>query len=209
MSVVEDAVADRVGRRGVGEVVVPLRGRHLARDDHRAGAVAVLEDLEEIAPLLVARRREAPIVQDEHVRAGETAEELRVRAIGVGERELVIEARGAPVDDAEALATRLLGESARDVRLAGPGHPGDGDVLVLLDPAAGGELPDDRLLQLSARRVVDVLDARAAELQLRRAEQAGEALGRALAPLGFDERPDRLVDSEWLQRENKRLARLL
>ena len=38
MGVVQDAVADGVGERGVGEVVVPLGRRQLARDDRRAVA---------------------------------------------------------------------------------------------------------------------------------------------------------------------------
>jgi hypothetical protein len=43
-------------------VVVPLRGRDLARDDGRARGVPVFDDLEEVAALLALRRREAPVV---------------------------------------------------------------------------------------------------------------------------------------------------
>jgi hypothetical protein len=49
--VVEETIADRVGQGGVGEIVVPLGGRELARDDGGAGPGAVLEDLEEVAAL--------------------------------------------------------------------------------------------------------------------------------------------------------------
>ena len=53
MGIVEDAIADRVGQGGVGEVVVPLGRRQLAGDDRRAIAVAVLEDLEQVATLRI------------------------------------------------------------------------------------------------------------------------------------------------------------
>jgi hypothetical protein len=53
VGVVEDAVADRVGQGGVGEVVVPLARWQLAGDDGRAVTVAVLEDLQQVPALLV------------------------------------------------------------------------------------------------------------------------------------------------------------
>jgi hypothetical protein len=71
MGVVEDAVADGVGQGGGGEVVVPLGRRQLARDDSRAVAIAILEDLEQVPSLLVGDGREAPVVDQEDVDAGE------------------------------------------------------------------------------------------------------------------------------------------
>jgi hypothetical protein len=69
------------------DVVVPLGGRQLARDDGRAAAVAVLEDLEEIASFLILHGSQAPVIEDEHVHAGELAEEAAVGAIGAREAE--------------------------------------------------------------------------------------------------------------------------
>jgi hypothetical protein len=43
---------------------MPLGRRQLARDDGRAVAVAVLEDLEQVAALLVGDRRQAPVVEE-------------------------------------------------------------------------------------------------------------------------------------------------
>ena len=50
----EEAVADGVGQGRLAQVIVPLAGRQLARDDRRAAAVAVFENLEEIAPRTIA-----------------------------------------------------------------------------------------------------------------------------------------------------------
>ena len=63
MRVVQEAVADRVGQGGLSKVVVPLRRRELAGEDRGAGAVAVLEDLEEVPALLVLDGSQAEIVE--------------------------------------------------------------------------------------------------------------------------------------------------
>ena len=49
--VVDDPVEDGVGQRGVADDLVPVVDRHLAGDDQRAGAVAILDDLQQIALL--------------------------------------------------------------------------------------------------------------------------------------------------------------
>jgi len=61
MGVVQEAIADRVGQGGLAEIVVPVGGRQLARDDRGAAAVAILEDLEQVAALLILDGGEAPI----------------------------------------------------------------------------------------------------------------------------------------------------
>ena len=110
----EDAVADGVGQGGVGEVVVPLGGRELAGDDGRAGAVAILEDLEQVAALRVLDGGEAPVVDDEDVEAGELAEEADAGAVGAGQGELMEEAGGTAVAGAIALAAGLMGQGTPD-----------------------------------------------------------------------------------------------
>ena len=100
-------------RVGVAEVVVPLGRRELAGDDGGAGAVAVLQDLEQVAALLVRDRREAPVVDDQDVDAGELAEQADVGAVGAGQGELVEEPRRAAVEGAEALAAGLLRRGRR------------------------------------------------------------------------------------------------
>ena len=84
-----------------------------------------------------------------------------VGAVGASERELVKQARGAPVHRAVAVAARLLGEGARDVRLAGATHAGEHHVLMLGNPAAAGELSEDGTVELALGVVINVLDARA------------------------------------------------
>src|SRR5262245_35505326 len=56
MRVVQDVVGDGVGRGCHSEIVGPLSRRRPGRDDGRAIAVTVLEDLEDIGALLVRER---------------------------------------------------------------------------------------------------------------------------------------------------------
>jgi hypothetical protein len=73
VGVVQDAVADGIGQGSIGEVLMPQGRRELAGDDGRAGPVAVLEDLEQVAALLILGGGEAPVVDDQDVEAGELA----------------------------------------------------------------------------------------------------------------------------------------
>jgi hypothetical protein len=84
VGVVQDAIADGVGQGGLAEVVVPLGGWQLARD-RGAAAVAVFENLEQIPALLILD--EAPVVEDEDVKAGELGEQADVGAVGEGQDE--------------------------------------------------------------------------------------------------------------------------
>ena len=72
--------------------------------------------------------------------------------------------------------------------------------MVLGDPAAGGELADERLVELAAGRVVDVLDARLAEPELRLAERGLQPLVLAREPLGVDEEPEAFVEGDGGER---------
>jgi hypothetical protein len=89
------------------------------------------------------------------VDAGELGEQAQVGAIGAGEGELVEEVGRAPVERPEALATGLMGEGAADERLAGAGSADHQEILVFLDPAATGELPDEGFVELAPSRIVD------------------------------------------------------
>ncbi len=63
VGVVDDAIEDGVGQGGIADDLVPALDRQLAGDQQRAGVVAVLDDLEQIAALLGAERLGSPIVE--------------------------------------------------------------------------------------------------------------------------------------------------
>src|SRR2546422_5137044 len=176
MGVVKEAIADRVRHRGVPEVLVPLVGRELARDDRRPGLAAILQDLEQVAAVLTPQRAEAPVLEHEDVDAGELAEEADVGAVGMSEGEFVEEPGHAAVERPISLAAGLLGKGAGEEALARPRRPGDQELLVLVYPAAGGELADDGLVELAAGGGGDRLDAGPAEAGVRLAGRGRPAL---------------------------------
>jgi hypothetical protein len=67
---------------------------------------------------------------------------------------------------------------------------------VLGDPAAGGELADDGLVELPAGGIVDGLDAGLRQLELGFLEGAGQTLVLPSQPLGVDEQPEALIEAE-------------
>jgi len=78
MSIMQDSVADGIGQGGVREVVVPLGRGELARHEGRACPVAVFEDFQQVLPFKLGRRGQAPVVDEEDIRAGDTGSQSRL-----------------------------------------------------------------------------------------------------------------------------------
>src|ERR687890_431757 len=70
VGVVDDTIEHGVGECRDADDVVPAVDRDLARDQERAGLVAILDDLEEVAGLLWEQRLGSPIVEHEQVAPG-------------------------------------------------------------------------------------------------------------------------------------------
>ena len=79
MCVVHEAVEDGVGDGRVGDQLVPVLDGELAGHDRRASAVAVIDDLQQIAGLILADRGEAPVVEDQQIDARQGLEQARQR----------------------------------------------------------------------------------------------------------------------------------
>jgi hypothetical protein len=69
VSIVNDAIQDRVAEGWVGNDIVPLRQGDLACDQERSLVVAIIDDLEKIATLIGGERLGSPIIDDEQVDA--------------------------------------------------------------------------------------------------------------------------------------------
>ena len=54
IGVVDETVQNAVGNRGIADLFVPVRHGQLRGEDHRAPVVAVVADLQEIAPFAVS-----------------------------------------------------------------------------------------------------------------------------------------------------------
>src|SRR5471032_173688 len=83
MSVMHEAVEDRVGEGRIADDLMPGIDRQLAGDQRRAGAITVLDDLHEVAPLVGREPVWAPVIEDQQIGLGKRAEQTREAAVSV------------------------------------------------------------------------------------------------------------------------------
>ena len=112
------AVEDGVGECRVADRGMPMLDLQLTGDDRRAGAVPVIEDLQEIAAALVGQRGECPFVDDEHLGFRELGQRLEVAAIAASDGQSRQESSQTHIENGVALPARLIGESAGEIGLA-------------------------------------------------------------------------------------------
>ena len=86
--------------------------------------MAVFEDLQQVAPLGVLERGQAPVVDDQKVGASEFLQGPTVGAVDPGDGEVMVEARGADVVGRQARSAGPIGEGACQVGLPNPGFAG-------------------------------------------------------------------------------------
>jgi hypothetical protein len=159
IGVVQETVEDGVGDGGIADDLVPAIHGQLAGDDGGASLVAILDDLEQVAALLVVELLGSPVVEDEQVGPGEAAQHLGVAAVTAcqGERG---KQPGCPViDDGEILAAGLVAERASQPAFADTGRPGEQQPMPGTDPLAAGKLEEEAAVQTAGGAEVDVLDA--------------------------------------------------
>ena len=72
---------------------------------------------------------------------------------------IVEQARQPGVEYAEALPGRLVAEGTANPRFAGAGRPGDDQMAVIGDPAAGEQITDQAFVQAARGLEVEVLEA--------------------------------------------------
>ncbi len=99
MSIVNEAVQNRVTEGGIADDVVPGFHGNLARDDGRCATMAIVEDLQEVAAFGGAENRQAPVVEDEELNAPACLEQAAIASVATRQRERLEEARNAMIED--------------------------------------------------------------------------------------------------------------
>ena len=112
-----EAVEDGVGERRVADDVVPFLDGELAGDDGLPDAVSVLEDFEQVVPVLGAERGEPPVVEHEDLGLGERFEQVRITTVGAGDGERAEQPGQREVERAVAVTADAAGERASDSAL--------------------------------------------------------------------------------------------
>src|SRR5215211_3000394 len=155
VGIVHEAIEDGIGDGGIADEVLD---RQLTGHDGRAASVPILHDLQEVTALLDEHRSEPPVVEDEKLDASEALEEPSVPTVAACERQGIEEPWQTPIDDRSIIAASLVAERARNPTLADTGRADDQQVLTSLDPLAGDELLEQRLVEAARCLRVDVLD---------------------------------------------------
>ena len=68
VSVVNEAIQDGVAEGGVADNVVPMFDGDLAGDDGGGATVAIIKDLQKVAPFGRIENRKAPVLTVNHIR---------------------------------------------------------------------------------------------------------------------------------------------
>src|SRR5262249_55141899 len=108
VGIVDDAIEYRVAERGLANDLMPARYGELAGDQDGAAAVAILDDLHEIAPLAGREAVGSPIVEDQEIDPDQHPEQPREVAVAMSEIEIGKQARHAGIVDGVAVPARLL-----------------------------------------------------------------------------------------------------
>ena len=87
VSIVDEAVQDRIRKRGIRNAFMPAGDRDLGGHEGGGAAVAVIDDFKQVFGLRAGEGVTQPVIKNEQVEAGERAQQLGIRAIRLGESE--------------------------------------------------------------------------------------------------------------------------
>jgi hypothetical protein len=127
MGVVNEAVEDGVGICRITDESVPFVDGDLTGENGRATPIAFLEDLVEVTTGTGIERFEAPIVEDQELDAGETAQDAGVAAVAAGEGEFGEEFGNPLIENRAVIAAGLVTQGTSKPRFA---HAGRNSVIL-------------------------------------------------------------------------------
>ena len=158
MRVVDEPIEDGIGVGRIADDLVPFIDRDLAGQDGRAAAVAFFEDFVEIAAGAGIERIEAPIIENEQLRAGQGSHDAGMAAVAAGQRKIGEQLGDALIKNRAVVAARLMAEGTGQPAFADAGRPAQDQIVVRLDPFAAGELVEQGAIEAARGAIIDVLD---------------------------------------------------
>ena len=118
MGVVNEAIQDGVGDGGVTDNFVPMFDGDLAGDDGRGATVAIIQDLQKVAPFGRIENRKAPVIEDQELNAADGLEQATIAAVAASKGKGLEQARDAVILDRAIVAAGLVAEGAGNPALA-------------------------------------------------------------------------------------------
>src|SRR4029077_17950421 len=182
-------------RRRLADQIVRAVDGDLTGENGRATPIAFLEDLVEVPAGTGVERFEAPIVEDQELDAGKTAQDAGIAAVTPGEREFGEELRNPLIENRAVIAAGLVTQGTSKPRFAHAGRPAQDQIVVRVDPLAIGELVEESAVEPAWGPVIDVLDA-GLLAQSGIAQPGGKPLVAAMGELAIDQQPEPVGMSE-------------
>ena len=118
MGVVDEPIEDGVGDGRVGDDLVPVVDRQLAGHDGRTAIVPVVDDLQEVATLILRQGGEPPIVEDQDLDSCQALEQPGVTAVAACQRQGIKQSRNALIGHGAIVAASLVTERTGKPTLA-------------------------------------------------------------------------------------------
>src|SRR5271156_1024065 len=198
VSVVDEAIQDSVAEGGVADNVVPMFDGDLAGDDGRGATVAIIKDLQKVAPFGRIENRKAPVIEDQELNAADGFEQAAISAIAAGKGKRLKQARHAMVLDRTIVAAGFVAEGAGDPAFAEPGSPGGEQGLVAVDPVATGEPGEDGAIDTTWGAQVGVFHA-CALAQRGELEAGRKTFGVAFGCFAIDQQSDAFLERQGIE----------
>src|SRR5512145_1968 len=192
---VNEAVEDSIGDCRVGDDVVPVVDRQLARHDGAAPAVAIVDDLEQVAALLGRHRRQTPVVEDQQLDTREALQEPCMASVAASQAEGVEQPWYAVIEHSAVVAARLVAERTGEPTLARARLAGDQEVLPPRDPLSRRKLGKERLVETAYRLRVEILDGRILP-EVGELQPCDEPFALALDGFAIDQQAKPLLERE-------------
>jgi hypothetical protein len=175
VGVVGEAVECALGEDGIIEEWDPLVDGPVGGDDGGGAAVALDDDLVEVAGLLGVESPKTEVVDNEEIRSEEATDNALGGVIGPGLVDELEERVAAKEEDAAAGATGAMAESAGEEGLAHADGPEEKDVLVTFEESEAEEISDAVAVEGDGSVPVKVLEGMGL-LEAGAVEAGGEVL---------------------------------
>jgi len=104
VSVVNQAVQDRIRNRRITDLIMPVFDGELAGDQRRTRSMALFDDFEQIPSLGVSERSQPQVVDQKQMRFRESFHQGAIASIGTGQGDLIEEVRRAEIKSSEAFS---------------------------------------------------------------------------------------------------------
>ena len=198
MSIVNDAIQDGVSESGVAYDVVPMFDRNLTGDDGRGSTMAIVKDLQKVAPFGRIEHRQAPIIENEELNASEGFEQAAIAAVAPSEGECLEQTRDALILDRTIVAAGFVTEGASNPTFAEPGCSCNEQVLIAVDPVADDESSEDSAVDAAWRAQIDVFHA-CGLAQRSELEARCETLGVSFGGFAIDQKSDAFFERQGIE----------